>query len=80
MAVSVGWPKQDEKRMLTYYVNMEYKKQFSAAEELFERSREVHNKSLLFNYDDLACFSLGWKHKLPEYSGILRPWLEGHTL
>lgn len=80
MAVSISWPKRDEERMLTHYFNVQDKKQFSAAEELLERGREVHSKSLLFNYDDLACFSPGWKHKLPEYNEMLRPWLEGRAL
>lgn len=80
MAVSVGWPKRDEERMLTHYFNVQDKKQFSLAEEPLEKGRGAHSKSLLFNYDDLACFSPSWKHKLPEYNEMLRPWLEGHAL
>jgi len=80
MAVSVCWPKQGEERMLTHYFNVQDRKQFDTAERLLERNRETHGKSLLFNYDDLACFSPEWKHRIPEYNEMLRPWLEGERL
>lgn len=80
MAVSVSWPKRDEERMLTHYFNVQDRQQFITAEELLERGREAHTKALLFNYDDLACFSPEWKHKLPKYNEMLRPWLEGEKL
>lgn len=80
MAVSVSWEKRDEERMLTHYFNVQDRRQFETAEELLERGRDNHSKSLLFNYDDLACFSPEWKHRLPKYNEMLRPWLEGEKL
>jgi hypothetical protein len=80
MAVSVCWPKQGEERMLTHYFNVQDRGQFDIAERLLNRSREIHSKSLLFKYDDLACSSPEWKHRIPEYNEMLRPWLEGERL
>ena len=80
MAVSVCWPKRGEERMLTHYFNVQDSQEFTVAEELLESSRETHGKSLLFNYDDLACFSRAWKHRIPEYNEMLKPWLEGEKL
>jgi len=80
MAVSVSWEKREEERMLTHYFNVQNKRQFEIAEELLERGRENHTKSLLLNYDDLACFSPEWRHRLPQYNEMLVPWLEGEKL
>jgi len=80
MAVTVSWDRRSEERMLTHYFNVQDRMQFEVAEELLEDSRGDHTKSLLFNYDDLACFSREWRHKLPQYNEMLRPWLEGEEL
>lgn len=80
MAISLCWDKKGDERLLTHYFNVQDRAQFEKAEQLLERGRQSHTKSLLFNYDDLACFSPSWKHKLPEYNEWLRPWLEGEKL
>jgi len=80
MAVSVGWDKQSEERLLTHYFNIQNKAQFKIAEEYLEKGRTKHNKSLIFNYDDLACFKSSWGHKIPLYNDMLRPWLEGEQM
>lgn len=80
MAVSVSWDKRAEERMLTHYFNVQDRRQFETAEELLESARDSHTHSLLFNYDDLSCFSPEWKHRLPRYNEMLRPWLEGENL
>lgn len=80
MAVSIGWDKSKEERLLTHYFNVQDKKQFEIAEYLLEKGRSSHDKSLLFNYDDLACFSREWKYKIPLYNDMLRPWLKGEEL
>lgn len=80
MAVTVSWKKRNEERMITHYFNVQDKSQFEAAEYLLEDGRDRHSKSLLFNYDDLTCFSPNWKHKIPEYNEMLRPWLEGSEI
>lgn len=80
MAVSVSWERREEERMLTHYFNVQDRRQFETAEELLERGRENHTKSLLLNYDDFACFSPEWKHRLPKYNEMLIPWLEGKKL
>jgi len=80
MAVTVSWKKRYEERMITHYFNVQDKRQFIAAEGLLEDERDKNSKSLLFNYDDLTCFSPNWKHKIPEYNEMLRPWLKGAEL
>jgi len=80
MAVTVSWKKRREERMITHYFNVQDKSQFEAAEDLLEDERDRHSKSLLYNYDDLTCFSPDWRHRIPEYNEMLRPWLEGSEL
>lgn len=80
MAVTVSWKKRDEERMITHYFNVQEQNQFAAVEKLLGGERERHSKSLLFNYDDLACFSPAWRFRIPEYNEMLRPWLEGEDL
>jgi hypothetical protein len=80
MAISVSWNRRSEDRMLTHYFNVQDRQQFVDADNLLESSRKAHAKSLLFNYDDLACFSPKWKYKIPEYNAMLRPWLKGKSL
>ena len=80
MAVSVGWEKRNEERLRTHYFNVQDKKQFEIAEALLDDGRKSHSKSLLFNYDDLACYSPKWRHRIPKYNDMLKPWLEGENL
>jgi hypothetical protein len=80
MSVSICWDKGGEERLMTHYCNVQERKEFEMAEQLLEKGRGNHSNSLLFNYDDLACFHPEWKHKVPTYNEMLQPWLEGEKL
>lgn len=77
ISATVSWRRRTEERMLTHYFNVQDRNQFSVAEQDLEETRGNHRKSLLFNYDDIACLSPEWRYKVPEYNEMLRPWLEG---
>lgn len=80
ISATVSWRKREEERMVTHYFNMQDKQQFTIAESRLEEARKKHDRFLLFNYDDIACLSPEWRHKLPEYNEMLRPWLEGKNI
>mgnify|MGYP001578228264 CR=1 FL=1 len=77
VSATVGWDKKKEERISTQYFNMQDRKQWRAAERSLEEIIGRHGRSLLFNYDDVACWSKEWRYKLPRYNEMLEPWLRG---
>jgi hypothetical protein len=80
VSASIGWSHNTQERMITNYYNVQDKDEFIAAERELEATRRKHSNSLIFNYDDVACLSKRWQHKLPEYNEWLKPWLRGHKI